>query len=127
MADPDSSKEPDLLDQTSVPGRTPRPFGHVEVVRIKRRSRKHPELLLFKGTPISKNGVMKSVLITIGDPSSGAPPPWLDMEKGRLHLSYPSMDHPELLALLDEPSAFLCYFWTSSDGTKSLFWLLRSF
>ncbi len=127
MADTDSSKEPDLLDQAFASGRSTRPFGHVEVVRIKRRSRKHPELLLFKGTPISKNGVMKSVLITIGGAGGGTPAPWLDMEKGRLHLSYASMEHPELQALLDDPGAFLCYFWTSSDGMKSLFWLLRSF
>lgn len=92
---------------------------------MKRRSRKHPELLLFKGAPASRHSLSNSVLITIVDVNGEVPAPWIDKEKGRIHLFYTSMEHPEVVAILDDPGAFLCYLWTSSDGAKSHAWLLR--
>ena len=127
MTNSASSPESAISAQLAASGRAVPPFGHVEVVRIKRRSRKWPELLLFKGSPVSKHGVAKSVLITINEAGSGSTTPWLDLEKGRIHITYPSMEHAELQALLADPGSFLCYFWTSADGTKSLAWLLKSF
>lgn len=115
-----------LREQLPAPEHGLRSFGHVEVLRIKRRSRKHPELLLFKGAPASKHSMVKSALVTIAEAPDQIPAPWLDREKGRLHLSYPSLEHPELVALLKDPSAYMCYFWTSSDGAQSHAWLLKT-
>lgn len=100
--------------------------GHVEVVRLKRRSRKHPELLLFKGAPASRHSVAKSVLIEITTDPSLAKAPWMDLEKGRIHLCYASMEHPEVAALISDPGGWLCYLWTSSDGKQSHAWFLRA-
>lgn len=120
--DPASSLEPVIVDR---PGsrHALRSFGHVEALRIRRRSRKRPELLLFKGAPASKHSMVKSVLVTISDVP---PAPWMDKEKGRIHLSYPTLGDSELQALLADPGAFMCYFWASSDGAKSLAWLLKT-
>lgn len=120
------ASESALREQLPAPEHGSRSFGHVEVLRIKRRSRKHPELLLFKGAPASKHSIVKSALITIAVTPDQSPAPWLDREKGRLHLCYPSMEHPELEALLKDPSAYMCYFWTSSDGAQSHAWLLKT-
>lgn len=99
----------------------------MEVLDIRRRSRKHPELLLFKGHPGSKLSQVKSLLVNIGQDSGGlAPAPWLEREKNRIHLFFPSMDHPELQALVTAPGAFVCYFWSSPDGSKTLAWLLKA-
>ena len=115
-----------LREQLPAPDHALRSFGHVEVLRIKRRSRKHPELLLFKGAPASKHSIVKSALVTIAESPDQSPAPWLDREKGRLHLCYPSLEHPELAALLKDPSAYMCYFWTSSDDAQSHAWLLKT-
>jgi hypothetical protein len=98
-------------------------FGQVEVVDIQRRSRKHPGQLLFKGAPGSKHSTAKSVLVTVGDEPRA---PWLDREQGRIHLHYPSMDIPELQALIAHPGDFVCYYWGSADSTQSHAWLLRT-
>ncbi len=101
-------------------------MGHVEVVDIRRRSRKQSELLRFKGVPGSKHSVARSVLVTIVDQGIALPSPWIDAEHEEIHMYYPTMDHPELQALLADPSGFVCYFWTSGDGLKSHAWLLQS-
>lgn len=120
------ASDPHFHDQLSEDGSALRSFGQVQVVRLKRRSRKHPELLLFKGTPASKHSLSKSVLITIVGVNGEVPAPWIDKEKGRIHLFYASMEHPEVVAIMDDPGAYLCYLWTSSDGAKSHAWLLRT-
>ncbi len=125
MSDPASALAPTIHDQPATDGKVLRSFGHVEVLSIKRRSRKHPELLLFKGSPGSKHSIVKSALITIAETPDQTPAPWLDKENGRLHLCYPSQEHPELAALLKDPGAYLCYFWISSDGAQSHAWLLK--
>lgn len=122
MKDPASSVQP-LLQDVPSPEMDAKRLGQVEVVDIKRRSRKHPELLLFKGTPGSKHSTAKSVLATVGNEAQA---PWLDRAQGRIHLHYASKEHPELQALMAEPGAFACYFWESADGTKSHAWLLRT-
>lgn len=95
-------------------------FGQVEVLRIKRRSRKWPDLMLFKGSPASKHSTAHSALVSVGSSASH-----YDRPEGRIHLGYPDAEHPELLALLADPSAFMCYCWTSFDSAHSHAWLLR--
>ena len=126
MRNPEPVQESVLRDQLSETGPALRSFGHVEVVRIKRRSRKHPELLLFKGAPASKNSIAKSVLVSIPDANGELPAPWFDREKGRIHLFYPNLEDPDLMPLMKDPSDYLCYLWTSSDGAKSHAWLLKT-
>ncbi len=126
MRNPEPVQESVLRDQLPGTGPALRSFGHVEVVRIKRRSRKHPELLLFKGAPASKHSIAKSVLVSIPDANGELPAPWIDKEKGRIHLFYPNMEHPDLVDLMKDPGEYLCYLWTSSDGAKSHAWLLKT-
>ena len=113
-----STSRPVSIPETA---RSLKSFGHVEVLRIKRRSRKQPELFLFKGSPASKHSTVRSALISIGR----SPAPHYDREEGRMHRDYPNAEHPELLALLADPSAFMCYCWTSFDGAHSHAWLLK--
>ncbi len=96
-------------------------FGQVEVVDIQRRSRRQPDILLFKGTPGSKHSTAKRVLVTVGDAANA---PQMDRGHGQIHLHYASKDDPELKALLADPGAFVCYFWESADGRMSHAWLL---
>lgn len=126
MRNPEILPESVLRDQLPGAGPALRSFGHVEVVRIKRRSRRHPDLLLFKGAPASKHSVAKSVLVSIPDANGELPAPWIDKEKGRIHLFYSSMEHPDLVPLMKDPGGYLCYVWTSSDGSKSHAWLLKT-
>ena len=101
-------------------------FGHVEVLRIKRRSRKQPDLLLFKGSPGSKHSTARSVLVTVMERGGEIPTPYFDSGTGRIHLAYPDVLDPELQALLADPGSFMCYFWTSFDGAHSHAWLLST-
>jgi hypothetical protein len=127
MQDPAPSPRPEATADAN-PGRaTMHSSGLVEVLDIRRRSRKQPGLLLFKGYPGSKLSQVKSLLVTVGPGSADAPTtPWLDREKGRIHLSYATADDPELKALLEDPGAYMCYFWTSADGRKNHAWLLKT-
>lgn len=100
--------------------------GQVEVLRIKRRSRKKPELLLFKGAPASKRSSVKSALVTLVAPGEKVPTPYLDPENGRLHVYFDDAEDKDLVALVAEPHAFLWYFWKSFDGAQSHAWLLRA-
>lgn len=100
--------------------------GQVEVLRVRRRSRKHPELLLFKGAPASKRGRIKSAVVTLVPAGQDLPTPWLDPENQRLHVFYNDPQDKHLTALIADPGAFLWYFWTSADGKQSLAWLLRA-
>ena len=101
-------------------------FGHVEVLRIKRRSRKHPELMLFKGSPGSKYSSVRSALITLVKPGKEIPTAQFDREAERIHLYYADVEDPELQALLADPGAYMCYFWTSFDSAHSHAWLLST-
>lgn len=125
MRDPETAQGSVLRDQLPENNATLRSFGHVEVVRLKRRSRKHPELLLFKGGPASRESMAKSVLITI-TANGELPTPWMDKENGRVHLFYPSLEHPDVVALTQDPGHHMCYLWTSSTGDKSHAWLLKT-
>jgi hypothetical protein len=98
----------------------------VEVLRIKRRSRKRPELMLFKGSPGSKHSTARSALVTLAEFEGESPAPYFDREAGRIHLHYPGAEHPELQALLADPGSFMCYCWTSFDGAHCHAWLLRT-
>lgn len=98
----------------------------MEVVKLRRRSRKHPELLLFKGEPASSASVAKSVQITIVPTHDELPPPRFDREKGRIHLYYDSAEHPDVVALTRDPDACVCYLWISGDGRQSHAWLLKT-
>ncbi len=96
------------------------------MVRIKRRSRRHPELLLFKGTPGTAASLARSVQVTIAAGPEPLPAPWYDREQGRIHLSYGSMDVPELVALLADPGGHACYLWESADGNDRHAWLVNA-
>ncbi|MEO8734880.1 MAG: hypothetical protein ABI373_11165 [Flavobacteriales bacterium] len=122
-----SSTLPSTLPPVASPetARSLKAFGHVEVLRIKRRSRKQPDLLLFKGTPGAKHSTVHSVLVTLAEFEGEAPAPYYDREAERIHLHYSSADDPELQALLADPGSFMCYCWTSFDGAHSHAWLLR--
>lgn len=124
MSDRSSVQDPTLLDRPAAPAL--RASGRVEAVHIRRRSRKHPELLLFKGTPASKHSVAKSLVATVVGPGEPLPPPWIDMEKGRIHLFYSDADHRDLVALREDPASQVCYLWISADGLQSHAWLLRT-
>lgn len=100
--------------------------GTVEVLRIKRRSRKNPELLLFKGAPASKRSTVKSALVTMVPMGEKVPTPFLDPENNRLNVFYEDPEDKDLVALITEPGAFLWYFWKSFDGLQSHAWLLRA-
>lgn len=102
-----------------------RSSGHLEVLKIKRRSRKTEGPLVFKGSPGSKSSSIKSVQITFTGEGNGATALSLDKENGRMHLGYPTMEHPEVQALLADPRKHICYFWTSFDGAHSHAWVLR--
>lgn len=102
-----------------------RSIGQVEAVKLRRRSRKHPELLLFKGEPASGLSIAKSVLVTIVEQGE-LPQAWIDREKGRIHLFFASADHPDVVALTDDPSSCVCYLWSSADGRQSHAWLLKT-
>ena len=119
---------PSTLPPTSGPEteHALRSFGHVEVLRIKRRSRKQPELMLFKGSPGSKHSSVRSALITLVKPGEGMPTDHFDREAERIHLYYADAEDPELQALLADPGAYMCYFWTSFDSAHSHAWLLST-
>ena len=122
----DPLKGSPLRDQLPGSEGALRPIGHVEVVKLRRRSRKHPELLLFKGEPASSASVAKSVQITIAPANGELPPPHFGKEKGRIHLYYGHAEHPDVLALTGDPGACVCYLWTSGDGKQSHAWLLKT-
>lgn len=83
-------------------------------------------MLLFKGEPASKHGIAKSVMVNIVPHGQEVPAPGVDREKGRIHLFYPSAEHPDVLALTRDPAGHVCYLWTSSDGTQSRAWLVKT-
>ena len=118
---------PSTLRQPASPetARSLKSFGHVEVLRIKRRSRKKPDLMLFKGSPGSKHSTVRSALVTLATFEGKSPAPYFDQDAGRIHLHYSSTEDPELQALLDDPASFMCYCWISFDGAHSHAWLLR--
>lgn len=124
------SKDPNpgsaLRDQHSGNNTGGRSIGQVEAVKLRRRSRKHPELLLFKGDPASKLSIAKSVLVTIVPPNGEMPAPWIDREKGRIHLFYPSAEHPDVVAMTENPGNCVCYLWTSANGKQSHAWLVKT-
>jgi|GEM_PF-1513374 len=117
-----STSRPVSIPETA---RSLKSFGHVEVLRIKRRSRKQPDLMLFKGSPGSKHSKVRSALVTLAEFAGESPAPYFDPNAGRIHLHYTSAEHPELQALLAEPGSFMCYCWTSFDGAHSHAWLLK--
>ncbi len=98
----------------------------MEVVRIRRRSRKHRGLLVFKGRPGFRSSKASSVQVTVEGGSGPLPAPWFDAEQGRIHLYYASLGAPELIALLAEPAAHACYLWTSADGVRRHAWLVKA-
>ncbi len=115
-----------LRDQLPGNGLGLRSFGKVEVVSLHRRSRKHPELLLFKGSPSSAHSVAKSVLVTLVPDSEALPAPHFDRAKGRIHLFYHSDAHPDVKMLVEHPGDCVCYLWTSANGEQSHAWLLKA-
>ncbi|MBK8582010.1 MAG: hypothetical protein LKM36_04370 [Flavobacteriales bacterium] len=117
---------PERGPETPAAAKALKASGTVEVLRIKRRSRKHPELLLFKGAPASKRSTVKSALVTLVPSGKKVPTPYLDPENNRLHVFYDDPEHKELVALIAEPGAFLWYFWKSFDGSQSHAWPLRA-
>ena len=124
-----TSRKSALPEQGSVLPETARALkasGTVEVLRIKRRSRKHPELLLFKGAPASKSSSVRSALITLVDKGSPLPQPSLAEENDRLHVYFHDLEDKDIQALIAEPGAYLWYFWRSFDGSQSHAWLLRA-
>ena len=117
---------PDEVVPTAEAAKALKRSGLVDVLRIKRRSRKKPELLLFKGAPASKRSTIKSALVTIVPAGEKVPTPFLDPENHRLHVFYDDPEDKDLVALIAEPGAFLWYFWKNFDGSQSHAWLLRA-
>lgn len=100
--------------------------GQVHVVRLRRRSRKRPGLLLFKGGPASRTSTARSVLVTIVPPNGELPGPWMDTDNGRIHLFYRGTDHPDVATLISDPGSCVCYLWTSADGRHGHAWLVKA-
>ena len=124
MANTRTAPLPDPGLETPETAKALKASGTVEVLRIKRRSRKHPELLLFKGAPASKRSTVKSALVTMVPAEEKEPTPFLDPENNRLHVYFNDAEDKDLVALIAEPGSYLWYFWRSFDGSQSHAWLL---
>jgi len=99
--------------------------GTLEVMRVTKAIPTANGDLLFLGVPARTGSSARSLHVSFTQQSVHEPPT-MDPMTGRIHLSYPHRDHPEVQALLNSKRNRFCYFWRSASGDRTHAWLLSS-